>query len=157
VDVVDEHDRVIATATRAQVRARNLRHRCVFIVVRRPDGRILVHQRSPDKDLWPGAWDVGAGGVVAAGEGWDQAARRELAEEVGVAGVPLRFVRSGRYDDAEVSEVARVYEVEWDGPIVFNDGEVVAAEWMTSTELAVRLGRDRFCPDTLALAADLLG
>ena len=64
-----------------------LRHRCVFIVVRRTDGRLLVHQRSASKDLWPSAWDVAAGGVVVSGEGWDEAAARELAEEVGIGGV----------------------------------------------------------------------
>jgi isopentenyldiphosphate isomerase len=156
VDVVDEGDRIVATVTRGEVRARNLRHRCVFVLVRRSDGRVLVQQRSPAKDVWPSAWDVGVGGVVVSGEGWDEAARRELAEEVGIVDAPLRFVRSGRYDDAEVSEVARVYEVDWDGPIVFNDGEVVTAAWLTPTELAARLTEETFCPDTLALTGDLL-
>ena len=34
----------------------------------RRDGRLLVHRRSDDKDLWPGRWDLAVGGVVAAGE-----------------------------------------------------------------------------------------
>ncbi len=156
VDVVDEDDRVVATVTRAEMRAANLRHRCVFIVVRRPDGRLLVHQRSPDKDLWPSAWDVAVGGVVHAGEGWDEAAARELAEEVGITGATLRLVRMARYDDADVSEVARVYGVVWDGPIVFADGEVVAAEWLTPAELAARRAGITFCPDTFAVAGELV-
>ena len=32
------------------------------------------------------------GGVVASGESWDQGAARELAEETGIVGVPLRFL-----------------------------------------------------------------
>ena len=89
VDVVDDDDRVVATVTRARVRAERLQHRTVFIVVRRTDGRLLVHQRSAAKDIWPSAWDIAVGGVVAAGEAWDVAAARELAEEVGIDGVPL--------------------------------------------------------------------
>ena len=156
VDVVDDDDRVVATVTRARVRADRLRHRCVFIVVRRRDGRVLVHQRSAAKDVWPFAWDVAVGGVVAAGEGWDDAAARELAEEVGIVGATLDFVRSGRYTDADVDEVARVYALTWDGAVAFPDGEVVAAAWVTPAEVARRVTEQTFCPDSLALAGDLV-
>jgi isopentenyldiphosphate isomerase len=152
VDVVDEDDRVVATVRRAEIRAGNLRHRCVFIVVRRSDGRVLVHRRSDDKDVWPSAWDIAVGGVVAAGEGWDEAAARELTEEVGIAQVPLRFVGRARYDDADVSEVAQVYEATWDGPVTFADGEVVAAEWLTPAEIGRWTAERTVCPDSLALA-----
>ena len=37
-------------------------------------GQLLVHRRSDAKDLWPGRWDVGVGGVVGAGEAWADAA-----------------------------------------------------------------------------------
>ncbi|HEY8093711.1 MAG TPA: NUDIX domain-containing protein [Acidimicrobiales bacterium] len=157
VDVVDEEDRVVGTVTRARVRADRLLHRGVFIVVRRSGGDVLVHQRSADKDVWPSAWDIAVGGVVAAGEGWDEAAARELAEEVGIRGVVPRFARSGRYSDDEVDEVARVYALTWDGPIAFLDGEVVAAEWITPAELDARIAAHPFCPDSLALARDLIG
>ena len=156
VDVVDEDDRVVATVRRAEVRAGNLRHRCVFIVVRRSDGRVLVHQRSADKDVWPSAWDIAVGGVVGTGEGWNDAAARELAEEVGIAEVPLRLVGRSRYDDDDVREVAQVYEVTWDGPVTFADGEVVAAEWLTPAEVGRWTKERTFCPDSLALAGDLV-
>ena len=156
VDVVDEDDRVVATVTRAEMRSGRLRHRCVFLVVRRPDGRVLVHQRSSVKDIWPSAWDVAVGGVVTAGEAWDAAAARELAEEVGIAGTPLTLARVGRYADADVDEVARVYTVTWDGPVRFVDGEVVAAEWLTPAEIDQRRARLPFCPDSVALVSDLL-
>jgi isopentenyl-diphosphate delta-isomerase len=156
VDVVDDDDEVVAVVTRAEMRARRLQHRCVFILVRRSDGRVLVHQRSPDKDIWPSAWDLAAGGVVHSGETWDAAAARELEEEVGVTGVPLRFIRKQRFADRDVQELACVYTATWDGPVAFNDGEVVAARWVTTEELTALLGAERFCPDSVALAADLL-
>jgi isopentenyldiphosphate isomerase len=154
--VVDDDDVVVAVVPRSEMRARRLQHRCVFIVVCRTDGRVLVHQRSPDKDIWPSAWDLAAGGVVHSGEPWDAAAARELEEEVGVTRVALRLVRKRRYADAEVQEVACVYTATWDGPVTFNDGEVVAARWVTPGELAALLGSERFCPDSVALAADLV-
>jgi len=156
VDVVDEEGRVVATVTRAEMRAGRLRHRCVFVVVRRSDGRVLVHQRSATKDLWPSAWDLAVGGVVTTGEEWDAAAMRELAEEVGIEDVRLHFVRDARYADPDVDELARVYVVTWDGPVRFVDGEVVSPEWLSPAELAERIGRLPFCPDSVALTADLV-
>ena len=35
VDVVDENDQVVATVTRREIRARDLLHRCTYVLVRR--------------------------------------------------------------------------------------------------------------------------
>lgn len=156
VDVLDRDGRVVGTATRGAMRAGRLRHRCTFVVVRRGDGRVLVHRRSEDKDLWPGRWDLAAGGVVGAGEGWEAAAARELAEELGIIGAVLEPLGGGTYADEHVDEVARVWSTTWDGPIEFTDGEVAEAHWVTPSELRERLGRDRFVPDSLALVVPLV-
>ena len=150
VDVVDEHDRVVATVPRRRVRAERLRHRAVFVVVNASGGELLVHRRSDDKDLWPGRWDVCVGGVVGAGEGWDDAARRELAEEVGIDGWP-ELVRAGAYADDDVDLVARCYRIVSDGPISFPDGEVAEARWVGTADLAALVATEAFVPDSLAL------
>ena len=80
VDVVDEDDRVVATATRREVRRRALLHRCTYVLLRNAAGEILVHRRTDTKDVFPGAYDVFAGGVCAAGESYDECARREVAD-----------------------------------------------------------------------------
>ncbi|MBM3661289.1 MAG: NUDIX domain-containing protein [Actinobacteria bacterium] len=151
VDVLDADGTIIATVTRAEMRRRRLRHRCTFVIVRTSSGGVLIHRRAPDKDLWPDAWDLAVGGVVGAGEEWDHAAERELAEEVGVVGVELERLGDGVYVDDSVDEVARIWTVVWDGPISFDDGEVVEACVVEPDELIVRIGRDRFVPDSLAL------
>ena len=71
-------------------------HFAVYIAVQGSDGRLLVHQRSFDKDVRPGAWDIAVGGVVGAGEAYDDAAARELAEEIGVVGVPLTLLTKSK-------------------------------------------------------------
>jgi isopentenyldiphosphate isomerase len=153
VDIVDDDDVVVATVARAVMRRDRLRHRATFVVVRATDGRILVHRRSVAKDLWPGRWDLAVGGVVTAGESYDDAARRELAEEVGVTGTPLTSLGAGHYDDDDVHLVARLYEVVCDGPFTFADGEVMEACFVTAAELRVRLAADLFVPDSVALLA----
>ena len=119
---------MIATVARTRVRAENLRHRAVFVLVRSSHGEVLVHRRSDTKDLWPSLWDLAVGGVVTAGEGYDEAAVREIAEELGINGVVLERLGSGRFEDDDVRLLGVVYRVEHDGPFTFADGEVVEAD-----------------------------
>jgi isopentenyl-diphosphate delta-isomerase len=159
VEIVDRDGRVLRVVPRRQMRAERLRHRTVFVAVLSSDGRLLVHQRSADKDVWPGWWDVAVGGVVAVGESWDQAAARELAEEVGVVGAapePIDGGRLGRFEDDDVRLVGRCYRVVHDGPFSFADGEVVQARFVTPAELAELRRRERFLPDSVALVLPLL-
>ena len=158
VDVVGDDDRVIATVTRAEMRAARLQHRCVSIAVFGSDGRLLVHRRADTKDIWPGQWDIAAGGVVAAGEHYDDAARRELAEELGLDGEELDVepLGAGRFVDESVAVLARVYRVVHDGPFRFADGEVAEVRWVTRAELALLRESATFVPDSIALVLPLL-
>lgn len=159
VEVVDVDGKVLEVVSRSRMRRDRLRHRCTFVVLRDPDGRVLVHRRSPHKDMWPDRWDLAAGGVVQAGEDWDLSAVRELAEELGVTGVRLQRLTDGHvvYDDSDVSELARVWTATWDGPVSFDDGEVVEARWVTVAELAGMVRTEQFVADSLAVVLPLIG
>jgi len=148
VDVVDEDNRVVATVTRREVRARELLHRCTYILVRNTAGEILVHRRTDTKDIHPGAYDVFAGGVCAAGESYDDCARREVAEELGVVGVDLRFLFRHRYRGPGGQAWGAVYEVRWDGPVQPQESEVAWSAWVTPDQLHQMLVDLDFCPDS---------
>lgn len=150
VDVIDDVGTVTGTATRSDVRSGNLRHRTVFIAVLNSAGEVLVHRRAEWKDVWPGAWDLAFGGVVNAGEAWEAAAARELAEEAGIA-AELVYLGEDTYADETVSELARVYLARHDGPFTFVDGEVVATEWVRPSELCGWIDARDVCPDGLAI------
>ena len=83
--VVDEHDRVLGAAPRRQVHGDNLRHRAVHILVFDKAGEVFLQKRSRGKDRHPLRWDSNAAGHVDAAEEYDDAARRELREELGVS------------------------------------------------------------------------
>ena len=157
VEWIDETGAVLDVVTRRRMRAENLRHRSVGILVYSTDGRLLVHRRADTKDLRPGWWDVMAGGVVAAGENDLDAAERELAEELGITGVPLLPLGVGRWDDVDSIEICRLYRVVHDGPYRFADGEVAEAHLVTPTELARLSESEPFLPGSLAMLDEHLG
>ena len=156
VDIVDDDDCVVATVPRAEMRAKRLQHRAVSIAVMSTDGRLLVHRRADDKDVWPGMWDIAAGGVVSAGETYQAAAARELAEELGVHADTLEHLGEGRFIDESVALIGRGYLTVHDGPFTFTDGEIAEVRWVTRAELSRLMAVERFVPDNVALLLPLL-
>jgi isopentenyldiphosphate isomerase len=151
VDIVDLDDRVISVATRAEMRSRNLRHRCAEIAVVNSSGDIYVHRRTETKDVYPGMYDMVVGGVLAADESWDEGAARELAEETGIAGVPLRFLVDHVFDGPQERALMRLYEVTWDGPILPQPEEIAWGAFVAFEELDRMLAERAFCPDSVEL------
>jgi isopentenyldiphosphate isomerase len=149
VDVVDESDRVIGQAARHDVRRSNLRHRSVYVLVFNSTGQLFVHRRTPSKDVFPGHWDVTVGGVLNAGEGYDEGARRELREELGVPGLTLRRLFPLRYDDAHNRVAGVVYSCTNDGPFQLQASEIAEGRWMDLDVVLDRTQHDPFCPDSL--------
>jgi isopentenyldiphosphate isomerase len=146
LDVVDENDEVVGQAPRGEAYARGLRHRCAFVLVRDAEDRIFVHRRTATKMLFPSLYDMFVGGVVGAGESYDEAALREAEEELGVSGLPrpvplFRFL----YEEAPSGQGSRawwsaVYEVRCELPVNPQAEEVAWHAFLTEGELARRLG-----------------
>ena len=82
---MDESDRVIGRALRAEVHARKLRHRAVHIFLFNERAELFVQKRSATKDSFPGRHDSSASGHLSSGEDYDACAIRELREELGLA------------------------------------------------------------------------
>lgn len=148
VDVVDEMDRVVRQATRTEMRRDNLLHRAVYIVVRDSTGRLFVHRRTDSKDVYPGYWDVTVGGVVAAGEDYVTAARRELAEEIGaVATTPLVTLFPVRYADDATQLNGMAFLARHDGPVVLQAEEIAYGAFVRVAEAERVMREERCCPD----------
>ncbi len=148
VDWVDEEDRVLQVLPRRDIRRRNLLHRVTSVLVFHADGRLFVHRRTPTKDVYPGLLDVMVGGTVVSGEDYPVNACREVAEELGVRGVPLYELFGHRFRDDDVNNLIRVYGCLCDGPFTLQPEEVAEGFWATPTEATDLVTSGRACPDS---------
>jgi 8-oxo-dGTP pyrophosphatase MutT (NUDIX family) len=148
VEVVDEHDRVVAVVPRRQMREGGLLHRCTYVIVLDPSGRVYVHRRTDTKDVYPGMYDVTAGGVNAPGESYDDAAAREIEEELGVTARPAFRFRH-RYDGPDGHVFGGVYDVVWGGQIRHQATEVAWGVFLPLEQVDALMAREPFCPDGL--------
>jgi 8-oxo-dGTP pyrophosphatase MutT (NUDIX family) len=139
---------VVGTVSRRELRARNLLHRCTYVFVRNAAGELYVHRRTTTKDVYPGSYDVCAGGVNAAGESFDACAARELREELGVGATPTFRFRH-RYSGPSGQAWGGVYDVVWDGPIVWQPEEVTWGAFLPPPRVDELIARESFCPDGL--------
>ena len=151
VAVYDAAGRVTGAAPRGVVYSRGLWHAATGVLVRSGDGeRIVLHRRTPEKLIFPGAWDCWAGGVVGPGEDPADAAVRELEEELGITGVALAPLPAAVFDDGQVRYHVFTYETRWDGPLRPQPSEVAWVGWVDVDELVERLAdpvRWPFAPD----------
>ncbi|MFC4327080.1 NUDIX hydrolase [Streptomyces andamanensis] len=152
LDIVDADDRVVGQAPRGEVYARGLRHRCVFVEARDAGGRLFVHRRTASKLVFPSLYDLFVGGVVGAGESYDDAALREAEEELGVTGLPRpEHLFTFLYDDgAGHSWWSAVYRVRCELPVRPQAEEVAWHGFLSEDEVERGLGAWEWVPDGLA-------
>jgi 16S rRNA (adenine1518-N6/adenine1519-N6)-dimethyltransferase len=126
--VVDEEDRVVAAAPRAEVHGNNLRHRAVHILVFNQLGELFLQKRSRWKDRHPRLWDSSAAGHVDAGEDYDLAATRELQEELGIT---AKLARVAKLPATEKTgqEFIWLYRATHDGPFELPRSEIEYGEF----------------------------
>jgi isopentenyldiphosphate isomerase len=136
-DVVDEQDRVVGQARRADVHARKLRHRAVHVLCLDPDGRVFLQRRSLLKDSAPGKWCASCSGHLDAGEDYDAAAVRELAEEIGAVIAPAALERWLRLEACRETgmEFLWVYRARHAGPFALNPAEIMDGAWFSRSEI----------------------
>ncbi len=145
--VVDEHDRVLGAAPRQEVHGDNLRHRAVHILIFNQAGEVFLQMRSRGKDRHPLRWDSSAAGHVDAGEEYDEAADRELREELGVSAKLERLLKLGA-SARTGQEFIWLYRAHHEGPFSLAAAEIdYGAFFPTNLVTAwIRARPDEFAP-----------
>lgn len=147
--IVDQDNHEVGIASRGVMRRFNLPHRATYILVLNSQGEIFVQKRTPTKDIYPGYYCTATGGVVAAGETYEESAVRELAEELGVSNTPLTTLFDFYHEDRGNRVWGRAFSCIWDGAVTLQVEEVASGSFMTM-EAAFALAEEAFfTPDGL--------
>lgn len=156
VQIVDRENTEVGTCSRGEMRIRGLIHRACYIFVKNSSGDIFVQKRTTTKDIYPGYWDVAAGGVVLAGESYDLSAQREAAEELGITDCPFFAHFDHFYESGDNKVWGRVYTCLHEGPFVLQEEEVSEGKFVNPHEIAHLSESELFTPDGLQILALLL-
>jgi 16S rRNA (adenine1518-N6/adenine1519-N6)-dimethyltransferase len=139
IQIVDERDQVIGAIPKEEALKQSKIHRISRVMAEDPEGRILLQKRSllvPH----PGVWDSSAAGHVDENETYEQAAKRETFEEIGVKDLPLEpidtFYSEYDYQGIKVKRFTRVYKAKLNYmPKNFDTGEVTELRWFSLEEI----------------------
>lgn len=152
--IVNETGEVIGKASRQECHSQAtpelraaLLHPVVHLHVFSSDGRLYLQQRAMHKDLLPGYWDTAVGGHVQYGETILNALAREVSEEIGISDYVPEHVETYRFDSSRESEMVHVYRTVYDGPFLWNDGEVSDGRFWSVEELRSAVGKGILTPN----------
>ena len=125
LDYVNDRDEVIGSAPRSEVYEKRLLHRIVHVLVFNKNRELALQRSSDNKEFCPGHWGTSAGGHVQSGEAYQEAALRELEEELEVT-LPLEFMFKDFYEDAQrgLRKILVTFKTSYNGPFLINKNEV---------------------------------
>lgn len=147
---VDEQDNLLGSLVRSDLRERGLIGRGTYIMLFNSAGELCVHRRTLSKAIYPGYWDVAAGGMVQANETYAESAARELEEELGVSGVELTVHDHFYFEDPGNRLWCSAFSAVWDGPLILQPEEVLEARFIPVDQVMLEIEQKPYCPDSLA-------
>ncbi len=149
-DLVDESDHVVGSTERSRVHGDPaLIHRVAHVLLFNRKGELFLQKRSRNKDVQPGRWDTSVGGHVDRGETYFDAAVREMAEELGITGLGIRFSHKYLHRNDYESEYVCTFLATWDGKIILNRSEIEEGRYWPITEIQSTRDRELFTPNFL--------
>ena len=145
-ETFDRQGRFRALVPRAEVHARGYWHRAAQVFVIDGSGRLLMQQRSANKDLYAELWDYSVGEHLQPGEAYIDGARRGLQEELSIVGVEPQLLGEERWcerrgADFHDAEIAQAFRVHYEGEIRIDPDEVQDYAWLTHAEVTRRIKR----------------
>ena len=146
-DLINANSEVIGFAPRSVChRTPGLMHHAVHVLVFSSDGRLFLQRRSPNKDIQPNRWDTSVGGHPNSGEALEQAAAREMREELGVLPEKLVSAYSYVWHSRIETEMITAFATVHDGPFNLDPTELSDGRFWTLEQISASLDEPIFTP-----------
>ncbi|MFH0948861.1 MAG: NUDIX domain-containing protein [Candidatus Aenigmatarchaeota archaeon] len=147
---------MIGRASREKCHTKGLWHRAVHILIINSKCEILLQKRSMKKDLYKGYWTDAASGHVDSGENYEQTAKREMVEELGIS-IKLENLFGCKQYTGNDNEFIMVFLGRHNGPFRINKDEVDFVKFFSFKEIMKMMKTEKFTPATVVIFSELNG
>jgi isopentenyl-diphosphate delta-isomerase len=131
---INKNDEVLGSVERDKAHADCILHRSGIIFLANGNGKILVQWRSEKKKTFPGCYECSVSFHVIFGESYEEAARRELKEEIGIS-APLRYAGKFAYLAPPEHEMVAVFTSHSDDEVKIDKEEMDSARFYSRNEV----------------------
>ena len=122
LDIIDtKTDTVIWKALKEEVYEKKLPHRIVHVIVTRSNWKILLQKRSHLARKYPHTWVTSACGHVSSGESYEEAAQKELFEEIGLKWELLSWPKFLYNSEQWMMKLITIFYLTSDDPLILED------------------------------------
>lgn len=108
IDEIDKNGKVLTTHPESYLKEKMFLHNVVLVIPMTKEGKYLLAKRAKDKYPFPDSWCCAVGGKVKSGETIEDAATREMQEELGTT-YPLKEVASFLYDELDDKAIFTIF------------------------------------------------
>ncbi len=134
---VDDNDNVIGYDSFINVHEKNIKHRGAEVLVFNSKGELLLQRRSANI-TYPLLFATSAGGHVDKDCDYEETARKELQEELGLT-TDITYIDTVYHPN--MNEFIAVYKTVYNGMPEFDPDEIDRLEWVSMADLAFLVGR----------------
>lgn len=143
LDLVDENDNVIGKEDRNIIYKKDLNNfRVINIMIINSENKIIVPKRSGNRRLFPNCYDCSVGGHVSSGETYEEAAYRELEEELGISNVKLEEIGYFKPSELNTSSFSKMYKLIYDGDLNYDKDGIQEIFYMDKEEIRKLIEED---------------
>ena len=131
---VDKDDNEIGVGPQEIAHANGIIHRVIRIYLFNSRGEVLLQKRAAHLRTNPGKWNESVAGHVDVGETYQEAAVREMQEELGLSGIELQEFKKIYLEENEENKRKRftaLYTGRYDGEVHPNAEEVSIVRWVS--------------------------
>lgn len=142
LDIVNEHDQVVAQAPRSSVNILQGRNfRAINALIENDKGQLWIPRRTAHKATYPLALDSSIGGCVSAGETYEDAFAREALEEVNIDinQVSYRYIGYFTPSAHGLSAFMKVFKIHMNETPSYNREDFCDSYWLTPQEIIDRI------------------
>lgn len=153
---VDDDDNVISEIRKSVCIEQSLIHRGICIFLFNKSDEVFITLRKKDRKVFPNLWD-GVSGTVRWGETYEEAASRELLEELNVS-AEIKSLFNFKYRSQKINSNCRIFEGFTDEEIKINTDEIKEGKWVSLKELnlLIKDHHEKFTPSITLIWKDFI-